>query len=170
MKKIIILFIGLTLGGGLFVNAQSPKFGHIDMQQLVTVMPEYAAAMEKMQKEGDELEDMLSTMQQEYQKMVQEYTENRATMSDLVRQAKEDDISAKAQRIETFRGQAEEQIQKKQQDLYQPIVDKADSLIAVVAKENNLLYVFDMSTRVVLYKSNQSLDLLPLVKKKMGIE
>ena len=170
MKKIIILFIGLTLGGGLFVNAQAPKFGHIDMQQLVTVMPEYAAAMEKMQKEGDELEDMLSTMQQEYQKMVQEYTKNRATMSDLVRQAKEDDISAKAQRIETFRSQAEEQIQKKQQDLYQPIVDKADSLIAVVAKENNLLYVFDMSTRVVLYKSNQSLDLLPLVKKKMGIE
>jgi outer membrane protein len=52
----------------------------------------------------------------------------------------------------------------------QPIFEKADSAIAEVAKENNLVYVFDISSRVVLYQSNQSVDVLPLVKKKMGIE
>jgi outer membrane protein len=88
----------------------------------------------------------------------------------LVSEAKVEDIQAKQQRIETFRSQSEQQLQQKQQDLMKPIVEKADSAISVVAKEQGLIYVFDVSTRVVVYKSNQSIDVLPLVKKKMGIE
>jgi outer membrane protein len=90
-------------------------------------------------------------------------------MSDLVRQAKEEDIQAKQQRIEVFRTQADQQLQQKQQELMAPIFDKADKAIAEVAKENNLVYVFDISSRVVLYQSSKSVDVLPLVKRKMGI-
>jgi len=102
--------------------------------------------------------------------MFQDYTTKQKTMSDLVRQAKEEDIQMKQQRIETFRQQADQQLQQKQQQLMVPIFEKADKAIADVAKENALIYVFDVSSRVVLYKSPQSLDVLPLVKKKLGIE
>ena len=91
-------------------------------------------------------------------------------MSSLVRQAKEEDIQMKQQRIETFRSQADQQLQQKQQELMAPIFTKADKTISDVAKENGLIYVFDVSSRVVLYQSAQSIDVLPLVKKKMGIE
>jgi len=39
-----------------------------------------------------------------------------------------------------------------------------------VAKEQGLIYVFDTGSKVVLYKSNQSIDILPLVKKQLGLE
>jgi outer membrane protein len=39
-----------------------------------------------------------------------------------------------------------------------------------VAKEQELMYVFETGSNVVLYKSNQSLDLFPLVKQKLNIE
>lgn len=170
MKKVTVLLIFLFAGMASMVNAQTLKFGHIDMQQLIQVMPERTTALATLEKEATELEDMLMTMQQELQTMFQDYTTKRETMSELVRQAKEEDIQTKQQRIETFRGQADQQLQQKQQKLMMPIFEKADKAIADVAKENNLLYVFDVSSRVVLYKSAQSVDVLPLVKKKMGIE
>ena len=170
MKKVIVLIAILLTGMVSMVKAQAPKFGHIDMQQLIQIMPERQAAQDALEKESGEMEDMLATLQKELQTMYQEYAEKRETMNALIRQAKEDDITAKQQRIEAFRNQAEQQLQQKQQELLQPIFNKADSMITVVAKENSLLYVFDVSSRVVLYKSNQSLDLLPLVKKKMGVE
>ena len=133
-------------------------------------MPERTTALNQLEKTAKELEDMLGTMQTELQTMFKEYTDKRETMSDLVRQAKEEDIQAKQQRIETFRAQSEQQLQQKQQELMKPIVEKADSAIEVVAKEQGLIYVFDISSRVVVYKSNQSVDVLPIVKKKLGIE
>jgi outer membrane protein len=170
MKKISIILLILFAGIANVTNAQSLKFGHIDIQQLIQVMPERTTAVADLEKTSKELEDMLGTMQTELQTMFKDYTDKRETMSDLVRQAKEEDIQAKQQRIETFRTQSEQQLQQKQQDLMKPIINKADSCISVVAKEQGLIYVFDISSRVVLYQSNQSVDILPLVKKKMGIE
>jgi outer membrane protein len=170
MKKIFIILLILVAGATSVSLAQTPKFGHIDISQLILVMPEHATAVAEMDKTTKELEDMLGTMQTELQTMYKEYTDKQATMSDLVKQAKGEDIQAKQQRIETFRSQSEQQLQQKQQDLMKPIISKADSCIAVVAKEQGLIYVFDVSSRVILYKSNQSVDVLPLVKKKMGIE
>ncbi len=54
--------------------------------------------------------------------------------------------------------------------IVKPCVPKSRKGIEVVAKESGLLYVFDVSSKVVLYKSNQSIDLLPLVKTKLGIK
>lgn len=170
MKKIFIILFILFAGMANVTKAQTLKFGHIDIQQLIQVMPERATAVAELDKTSKELEDMLGTMQTELQTMFKDYTDKRETMSDLVKQAKEEDIQAKQQRIETFRTQSEQQLQQKQQDLMKPIINKADSCISIVAKEQGLMYVFDISSRVVLYKSNQSMDILPLVKKKMGIE
>ncbi|MGF7139136.1 OmpH/Skp family outer membrane protein [Roseimarinus sediminis] len=170
MKKVFVLIMLLVAGTASMLHAQTPKFGHIDMQQLIQVMPERQTALETLEKEATELESMLGTMQEEFQTMIQDYTQKSETMSDLVRQAKEEDIQMKQQRIETFRAQADQQLQQKQQELMVPIFEKADVAISEVAKENGLIYVFDISSRVVLYKSNQSVDVLPLVKKKMGIE
>jgi outer membrane protein len=169
MKRIIILVTVMVMALSSGLKAQELKFGHIDMQELIQVMPERTSALSTLETEAGELEDMLMTMQQELQTMFEEYTQKRETMSDLVRQAKEEDIQAKQQRIEVFRTQADQQLQQKQQELMAPIFDKADKAIAEVAKENNLVYVFDISSRVVLYQSSKSVDVLPLVKRKMGI-
>ena len=170
MKKVLILIVLLVAAGVSQVNAQALKFGHIDIQQLIQVMPERQKALSELEKFGNELEDMLGTMQDELQKMYQEYTEKADSMSELVRQAKAEDIQIKNQRIETYRQQADQQYQTKSQSLMKPIMEKADSAIAEVAKEQGLIYVFDISSKVVLYQSPQSVDILPLVKKKMGIE
>ncbi len=168
MKKVfIVLFVIIT---AFSANAQAPKFGHIDISQLIQIMPERTVALEELQKTAKEYEDALASLQTELQKLYEDYMQGQNTMADLVRQSKEEEIQSKNQRIEAFRQNADAEIQQKQQELMEPIFKKADETIAAVAKELGLIYVFDVSSRVVLYKSNDSVDILPLVKKKMGIE
>ncbi|MFC2096669.1 OmpH family outer membrane protein [Bacteroidota bacterium] len=49
-------------------------------------------------------------------------------------------------------------------------MDKAQAAIEKVAKANGFTYVFDLGAGGLLYFSDQSIDILPLVKKELGIE
>jgi outer membrane protein len=85
-----------------------------------------------------------------------------------VRATKEDEINSIQQRIETFRQQAQENLSKEETKQFQPIIDKVKKAITDVAKEQGLIYVFEVNG--LLYHSDQSIDLLPLVKKKLGLK
>jgi outer membrane protein len=171
MKRIFkISLLAILLFSAGFVGAQTPKFGHIDMSALIQVMPERATAEKQFNDFQKELEDALGTMQNEFQKKYMEYVQKRDSMTATVRQMKEDDLNATNERIQTYQQSASQQVQAKQTELLKPVFDKAETAIKEVAKEKGLIYVFDMSTRVILYNSNESLDLLPLVKAKLGIK
>jgi len=149
------------------VKAQTLKFAHIDSQALVQAMPETTAAQKTLEQQAKGLEDQLASMQKEFQTKLAEYTQKADSLTDIVRSAKEEDLQNLQQRIQTFNQSAQQKLQQKQAELMQPIFDKANQTIEVVAKEQGVIYVFD--SNAVLYKSNQSIDLLPLVKTKLGI-
>ena len=68
MKSIFkICVLGILLFSAGFANAQAPKFGHIDLQALVGLMPERATAEKQFTAFQKELEDALATMQKELQ-------------------------------------------------------------------------------------------------------
>ena len=50
-----------------------------------------------------------------------------------------------------------------------PLQNRVIEAIEEVAKEHGLLYVFDMSQGNPVYASEESLDMLPLVKTKLGL-
>ena len=151
-------------------NAQNLKFGHIDLQALVQVMPERATAETQFNEFQTELEDVLAEMQQNYQATLQELEQLGEGASEIKRNAKIEELQNMQQRIQNYQMTAQEQLQQKQAELLQPVFDKAENAIGEVAKEQGLLYVFDIGSNVVLYKSNESMDVLPLVKKKLGID
>ena len=169
MKSVfkICLVAVLLMSAGL-VNAQTLKFAHINSQALIAAMPESKAAETEIQKQAKGLEDQLASMQKELQSKYTELTEKSDSLTDIVRQAKIEDFQNLQQRIESFNSMAQQQLQKKQGELMQPIFAKAKSTIETVAKEQGVLYVFD--EEAVLYKSDDSIDLLPIVKTKLGIK
>jgi outer membrane protein len=168
LKSFAVVFI---LASATTVNAQQ-KFGHIDLQALVQVMPERAAAETAFNKFQAELEDLLTGMSKEYQTKLGELEtlQKDTTVSELKRNAKISELQDLQQRMDNFRAKAQTDLQSKQAELLNPVFQKAEKAIEDVAKENTLLYVFDTSSKVVLYKSNQSIDILPLAKAKLGIK
>ena len=161
----LLLFVGAT------TSAQTLKFGHIDFQGLISTMPERDVAQKAMAKMQADLESQLSVMQKEYQTKGQEYVAlvKQANMTDAIRQAKEADIQSLQERITTFQQQAQENLQKEETKQFQPVVEKARKAIGEVAKEQGMLYVFEVNN-VLYFNPTQSTDMMPLVKTKLGLK
>jgi len=171
MKSLFRIFIfGILLLSVGSVNAQTPKFGHIDLQALIGLMPERAVAEKQYVAFQKELEDALATMQKELQTKFADYTAKKDSLSETVRRMKEEDLNAMNERIQNYQSTASQQLQTKQGELLKPVFDKADKAVKEVGAEKGLIYVFDMSARSILYTSKESLDIIPFVKTKLGIK
>ena len=72
-------------------------------------------------------------------------------------------------RIREFQTKAQSSLQTKEQELMKPLVQKAKDAIETVAKENSYTYVFDSGSGALLFQP-ESDNLLPLVKKKLGLQ
>ena len=108
-------------------------------------------------------------MVQEYQKKAQEYQAQEKTMTEAVREVKIREIQQLEERIQTTQQSAQEKVSKKKEELYTPILEKADKAIKEVAKSNNYDYVFDASAGQLLY-AKESDNILNLVKTRLGIK
>ena len=99
-----------------------------------------------------------------------EYINEQENLTELIKQTKEQEINDLDQRIRGFETTAQQEIQKKESELFQPIYEKDNNAIQEVAKENKFTYVFDLAARSIIYFSEDSENVLSLVKKKLGIE
>ena len=165
MKKLIILsFLSfLTI-----CSFGQSKFGYIDSSELLSLMPEKKTAEGELQTFAKSLESQLGAMQAEYQASVQDYQANEATYTDLVKQDKVAEITNLEQRIQAFNQNAQNALQKKEQELLEPILAKARTAIEDVAKEGKFTYIFDSSMGSILY-ADENENVIPLVKKKLGL-
>ncbi|WP_159519109.1 OmpH family outer membrane protein [Sunxiuqinia indica] len=169
MKSIFkICFVAVLFLSAGMVNAQTLKFAHIDTQVLIQAMPEAKTAQATIEKEAKGLEDQMGTLQKEYQTKLQDLSNKQDSLTEIVYQSKVEELQSLQQRIQSFNSSAQQRLQQKQSELMQPIFAKANETIEAVAKEQGVIYVFDSNN--LLYKSNQSIDLLPLVKAKLGIQ
>ena len=82
---------------------------------------------------------------------------------------KQQELQDLGNRIDDFRQSAQESIQKKKEELYGPILKRAEDAIKDVAKEKGYAYIFDTSSGSFLY-AQESDDITSLVKTKLAIK
>ena len=132
-------------------------------------MPEIKKSDSSLQAYQKQLEDQNQTMLNEYQTKVTDYQKNEATMPDAVKDVKQQELSDLQQRIQAFQQTAQDKFQQKKEELYSPILKKAEDAIKLVAKENNYSYVFDTSAGAVVYAQDSD-NIMELVKKKLALK
>lgn len=169
MNTIKTLCVAAALALATTISAQNLKFAHIDTQKLLAEYPEKIAAETQLQDEAKKLEDQLKTMSQDLQQKYEEYVTKRDSLPDLIRATKEKEIQDADQRIQSYQQMAQQSLAQKEQQLLAPIIDKVQKAIDEVGKEQGFIYIFDISTQVILYKSEQSIDAAPFVKTKLGM-
>ena len=145
--------------------------GYVNSQELVGSLPETDSMQVKLDSFAKELGEMLEGIQVEYNNKVQDYQNNLATMSESVRGIKEKELVDLQARYEEFQGTAQQDLQKEQGALMQPIIEKARAAISKVSKDNSLVTVFDISTgSLAYYDTTVMVNVLPLVKKYLGVK
>ncbi|MCQ2297894.1 MAG: OmpH family outer membrane protein [Bacteroidales bacterium] len=168
-KTLIVVLIAFLAMSGSAMAQKTVKLGHISSADLMQIMPGKDSVQTVLQNEVAELENNLKALEAELQQRYNEYQEKQAGWSDLIKQTKQRELQDMQARAQEFQAGAQEQLQKRQQELLQPIIDKAKKAIEDVAKEGGYTYVFDSSNGTLLYQQDSD-DLLPLVKKKLGLK
>ncbi|MEI7661204.1 MAG: OmpH family outer membrane protein, partial [Bacteroidota bacterium] len=157
MKKLAKLFavVVLMVGCSFASHAQNPvKIGHIDFNTLLAAMPGIDSVKIKLQSYQKTLTDQMDAMKAEFESKYLDYQSQASSMSDLIKQTKEKELSDLQGRIDAFQQKASQDLQAKQSELVAPFIEKAKSAIKEVAKENKYTYVLNAIEDVVIYKDD----------------
>ena len=168
MKNILKLTVvgAVILISSFTANAQ--KIAHIDLDSVISIMPESKVAQQSVQEYANQLQQQVTAMQAELQTKYEEYQTKSKDMAEIVRASKEKELNDLNQRIQDFQQQAQTDYQKKSAELSKPVYEKAKKAIDQVAKDNGFKYVLDTSTGIVIYNEPAD-DIYALVVKKLGI-
>jgi outer membrane protein len=166
MKKLFILAAALFAIGT--VSAQ--KLARINVQEVVMAMPEFEQAQKNLDTFGKDLQEQMEQIQVEFNNKLADFEKNQATMAASVKQMKQQELQQLQQRYAEFQQIAQQDFQKKQAELLEPVQKKAQEAINKVAKANGYVVVFDTSVPSLAYVDEaQTADIAPLVKKELGI-
>ena len=110
MKNIVksIVIVVVVLISSFTANAQ--KIAHVNLDSLISIMPESKTAQQAVQDYAKQLEQQVTAMQAELQTKYAEYQEKSKDLAEIVRASKEKELNDLNQRIQDFQ-------QKVQSDL-----------------------------------------------------
>ena len=167
MKQLKTLAIAIVLFIGTQVSAQS-KVAHVDLQTLITSMPEMKVAQDQMKKIQESYDKDYKNMVTEYQTKLQKYEQESATAGDALNDTRSKEMQDMGNRIQQFQQTAQKELGQKEMDLIKPIMEKAQKAIQKVAKAKGVNYVLDATTGSGVLFAEGGIDLLADVKKELG--
>lgn len=146
--------------------AQS-KIAHIDTQKLISEMPEVIAAQKQIQALEKTYANDIENSIKEYTAKAQAYEAEARNQTDIVNQARQNEMQSMQQNIQTYRETATQDLQKKQTEMMRPLYDKAIAAIEKVAAAQGFEYVLDASAGGGVLVS-EGKDLEAEVKVELG--
>ena len=144
--------------------------GHVNSQEILSVMPESATAQLALQSELEMLQETAQTMMQEFESQQRDFQIKQDEMNDAIKSTKLKELEDLQARILNFEQSAEQSIQMKQAELFEPILTKIQTAIDQVAKEKGYTYIFDIvGLQGGLVYKNDAHDVTGLVKAKLNL-
>jgi outer membrane protein len=147
-----------------FLNAQN-KTGYVSIDEVVQLMPDYKKATAEMAQFDSALQINYGETLKELNRQDSLFKVDSVKMTMATKTAKKEQMKKLLVELQGYEQNYQQQMQQKQEELMAPVAQKANQLIADVAKANGYGYVFRKEALVV---SPEGDDILPLIKKKLG--
>ncbi|MGN1263133.1 MAG: OmpH family outer membrane protein [Prevotella sp.] len=165
MKKLLLM---LLMCAPVAVFAQ--KFGHVNAQEIIQVMPEYAKAKTEIDALQKQYEDDLKGMQDELQKKSQSYEKEQATLPENIKQRREQELQDMYQKIQQSYQDNQQALSKASQEKMMAIQTKVLDAIKQVGQAGGYVYIMDIAGGVPYISSTLSTDVTSEVKAKLGLK
>lgn len=174
MKIKFLATAAFVLMTTVFATAQTTpaKIGYTSVDYILVNLPESKDIDNKLKTEEAQytkiLQDKVATFQKEYE----DFNKNAGSWSELIRNDKQKKLETDQNSINEFQQSIQAQLQKKQQSLISPVIEKIQKAIDAVAKENGYVWVFNVDAGngvVSILVAPKEDDLSPLVFKKLGV-
>jgi outer membrane protein len=166
MKKIILIAVMAVMS--VAASAQNLKFGYVNFNEIVMLMPEMDAARATMEENQKTNEEILMSMYQEYQTKMQDYQAKAATWTVAIRESKEKELMDIESRLQQTQQSLQQEMQQLQSSLQAPIYEKAQTTVQEIAKAQGLAFVFEESSLLYIDPA-QGVNLTAEARKALNI-
>ena len=164
MKKLIVLLLMILPLGAI---AQEVKIAFVKTQEVFMAMPEVSGMEKQMADLNEKYRDELKQMQDEYQKKYSDFVAQQDSLTENIKLRRMQEIQDIQERMDNFVQVAQQDVQKKQQELLQPIQQKLHEAIQKVGEEKGYTYIIDPAA--LLYTGTNAVDATPFVRTKLGL-
>jgi outer membrane protein len=164
---VAVMFLGFQS------NAQV-KIGYTNVDVILGQLPETKTVEAELKTRKDQYDASYKQKVTDFQTKLAAYEKGAATMSDIIKADKEKELQGAQANIEEFQKSAQDDLQKKQNQLLAPILQKIQTGIDATAKENAYTHIFNIdagqgTTPILLYATEES-NITNLVLKKLGVD
>ena len=164
MKKLIVLLLMILPLGAI---AQEVKIAFVKTQEVFMAMPEVSGMEKQMADLNEKYIVELKQMQDEYQKKYSDFVAQQDSLTENIKLRRMQEIQDIQERMDNFVQVAQQDVQKKQQELLQPIQQKLHEAIQKVGEEKGYTYIIDPAA--LLYTGTNAVDATPFVRTKLGL-
>lgn len=168
MKRFTTLLFALTLF--LVSFAQEGRFGYLNFDETIMLMPEYKKAEDKLQKLQDEYSEEISRQQNEFYRQYTEYLHGQKLLSQTIIMKRQKELQLLYDENMEFNRSAKESLAKEREALLEPIKVKLLNAINRIGKQMKLDYVIDMGSHSYLFiNQDKGIDISVPVYRALGI-
>lgn len=148
--------------------AQDIKVGVLDSKALFDAMPESSQLRKELQQIDATYKSELSSLEDEYQNKVNTFLSEKDRLTSSIQEVRMQEIDQLQQRIENLRRMAADDVHRRQNSITLELRHRINTAIQEVSKELGLTCVLNTASDAVLFFSpEQTIDLMPLLLKKL---
>jgi len=163
---IAILMLCISVGGA---NAQALKAGYADPEIIITYMPEYNQVQNQMAIEYRTSHEALQAMAADFQDRVEKYQKQQPLLSAERQAERESELGKLQAEIQDAAARKDEELNKRQEDLMAPLLDKVQAAIDEIAKAKGLDIVI-RSPALLYVNPDRVININVDIAKKLGIQ
>lgn len=167
MKKLSILCIALLL---VQVAFSQSKVGTIDINYILSKMPEISSVQANLKEYGESLDSTLQEKAKDYQTKLEDYNKNVATYTEEQAKEKQTTIIELEDDISKFRQNGLQLMRIKEDELKRPLYSKIAEVLDEIAKEKQYTQILDISSNTSVVFIDPNFDITLLALSKLGIE
>jgi len=173
MKLFKILGFSFILGlANTSFAADSTKVGTVDMQKALQTVDAGKKAKSELEGEFNKKKKTLQKEEETLKKMHEEFQKKSMVMSEQARNKKQAELQERFMKLQQQTAQSQAEIQKKEQELTEPLIKKIREIISEIAKKKNYTVILEKNDNNVLFSKPED-DLTSEVidqfnKKKSG--
>ena len=163
-KALLLIAVGLLLGWGIGASDDPVKVGFVDVEQVLATVDSGKAAREELERKSREAQGRLAPLVEQLETMQKELQAKQFVMSEDAVRAKQLDLVELKNRYETKAKEEEGQFKIDQQRLIGPLIEKLESVIKEVGRENQFSVILRIDAPSLVY-AREALDITDLIVK-----
>ena len=171
-KQLINLMIASLMVMLNVVSAKAQKFGYVDTEYILDMMPDYRSAQKQLDMMAEDWQKEMDKKQEAIDKMHRDLKAEQILLTEDLSKKREQEIKEKEKELKDFRNEKfgyEGELFKKRQELIKPIQDKIFVAIQNIAKKNAFDFIFAKSGEMIMLYSNAKYDKSDEVLSELGV-